>query len=55
MVFECKELRDRRKIFLKPLLLSSKETKNMSNTEKFRWLLQKENIKEFSEALSVIL
>ncbi len=54
LVFDCKELKDSRNIFLKPVLLSSRETKDMSNIDKFKWLLQKEHIKEFSEALTQI-
>ena len=52
LVFQCRELRDTRKIFLKPILFASRETKEMTNTEIFRWLLSKENIKEFGEALT---
>ena len=53
-MFQCRELRDTRNIFLKPILLSSRETKEMANIEKFKWLLKKENIKKFSEALTLI-
>ena len=54
LVFECKELRDTSKIFLKPILLTNRQTKEMNNIEKFEWLLNRENIKEFSEALTLI-
>ena len=54
LVFECPKLKDTQQIFLKLILLSSRETKDRSNTEKFAWLLKKENIKEFSKALTQI-
>ena len=54
LVFQCQKLKDTRNIFSKPILLNSVEIKGMSNIEKFQWLLTKENIKEFSEALMQI-
>ena len=53
-VFKCKSLKDTRKEFLEPLLLTNSNNKNMSDVEKFQWLLGKDQIREFATALGHI-
>ncbi len=53
-LLECPRLTKVQFEKLKSILRKSRETINMSNTEKIQWLLEKEQIKDFGEALAAL-
>ncbi len=53
-LLHCPRLTKIRYEKLKPILRKSRETLNMNDTEKIKWLLEKDQIKEFGEALAAI-
>ena len=50
----CPKLTKVRHEKIKSILKKSRDTLSMSNVEKIKWLLQKEQIKEFGEALAAM-
>ena len=53
-LLDCPRLTKVRYEKLKPILKKSRDTLSMSNSERVTWLLQREQIKEFGEALAVM-
>ncbi len=53
-VFCCTALESIRKAKLEPILLKDRETHRLNNNDKLQWLTNKENMKEFGQALACL-
>ena len=51
-LFCCSALESIRKVKLDPILKSNRETRRFNNIQKLQWLISKDNIKEFGQALA---